>query len=396
MGMCECSGNQRESKPRPSTSRANSSGRIAVSVGNMNTPNLIPGKLMDLEAMPLKARIRSQIEANGPMPFEEFMELALYDADGGFFATGGLRSEKAGDFLTSPEVSAMFGETLAVFVERERSRIGEPFQLVEAGAGSGSLLGPLLSVVDVEAMAVDASPAARESLREVLPAGRIGSTMPASVRGVIIANELIDNLPMALAQRVDGRWRERWVGRDGAGLGFVDTEPRPEIEQWLAEHAGPVADGGWVEVQLAAGMWVEDTLHRLDQGSLVVIDYGDTAENLLPRRQDGTLRTYRAHHLGPHPLDEPGETDITADVNLTALVAGARRAGADVEIHRQDDFLTDLGLRDRLSELRRAELEAARGGDEMKRLEIRTRRTEAETLLHPRGLGDFRVLVASK
>ncbi len=137
-------------------------------------------------------------------------------------------------------------------------------------------------------------------------------------------------------------------------------------------------------------------LHRLEAGSVLLFDYGDTAENLIPRRQDGTLRTYRAHHLGPHPLDEPGQTDITADVNFTALVAVAEEAGAEVDLHRQDDFLTELGLGDRLSGLRHAELEAARSGDEMERLRLRTLKTEAETLLHPRGLGDFRVLVARK
>ena len=103
----------------------------------------------------------------------------------------------------------------------------------------------------------------------------------------------------------------------------------------------------------------------------------------------------RAHHLGPHPLDEPGETDITADVNFTALIDTAETHGAAVRLLRQDDFLAELGLRERLSELRHAELDAARSGDEMERLRLRSLRTEAETLLHPGGLGDFRVLVAT-
>jgi SAM-dependent MidA family methyltransferase len=167
------------------------------------------------------------------------------------------------------------------------------------------------------------------------------------------------------------------------------------VEAWLDSYAGEVADGGWVEVQLAAAAWLRDALARLDQGSVLLIDYGDTAENLLSRRQDGTLRTYRAHHLGPHPLDEPGETDITADVNFTALMATAEESGATVRLSRQDDFLTELGLRDRLSALRHTELEAARLGDDLARLQARSLKTEAETLLHPRGLGDFRVLIAS-
>ena len=185
------------------------------------------------------------------------------------------------------------------------------------------------------------------------------------------------------------------MGADNTGLVFVDADPRADTLSWLADFAGDVPDGGWVEVQLAAQAWLQDALARLEDGSIVLIDYGDTAEGLLPRRQDGTLRTYRAHHIGPHPLDEPGETDITADVNFSALIATAESLGATVALHRQDDFLAGLGLRTRLSELRKAELAAARDGDEMERLRLRTLKTEAETLLHPRGLGDFRVLVIS-
>ena len=336
-------------------------------------------------------RVVTLIRSDGPMPFERFMEISLYDSEG-FFGGETLRSEKAGDFLTSPEVSALFGETLAHYVEQERERVGEPFQVVEVGAGSGSLLRPLLESTDVEALAVETAPAARRVLRDFLPEDRVHTDLPDSIRGVVIANELIDNLPMALAQRVDGEWRERWVGIDGKRLTFVDAEPRPEVLSWLDAFAGEVGDGGWVEVQLAAQDWLILALELLESGSIVLVDYGDTAENLLPRRQDGTLRTYRAHHLGPHPLDEPGETDITADVNFSALITTARAAGADVALHRQDDFLSEFGLRDRLSGLRKAELEAARSGDEMERLRLRTLKTEAETLLHPRGLGDFRVL----
>ena len=346
--------------------------------------------------MTLEQRIRREIGAAGPIPFEVFMDLALYDPDGGFFTTGKLRSERGGDFLTSPEVSAQFGETLAWFVDRERERIGQPFEVVEVAAGSGSLIGPLKRAIDVEMSAVEASPAAREALSAILDPDRIRGDLPARIRGVVIANELIDNLPMALAQRVEGGWRERWVGVDGDGLAMVDALARSEVVEWLAEYAGEVPEGGWVEVQRAAGAWLRDALDRLEEGAIVLFDYGDTSENLVPRRQDGTLRTYRAHHLGPHPLDEPGETDITADVNFTALVATAEEAGAVVELHRQDDFLSELGLRDRLSELRHAELEAATSGDEMERLRLRSLKTEVETLLHPRGLGDFRVLVARK
>lgn len=334
--------------------------------------------------MILKRRIIDEIASNGPMPFERFMEISLYDP-AGFFGGDRLRSEKAGDFLTSPEVSPLFGTSLAKYVDEVRERIGEPFRLVEVAAGSGSLLRPLLDSIDVDALAVEASPAARNALSALVP---VAAEIPEEIRGVVIANELLDNLPMALAQSVEGRWRERWVGVDDGQLSFVDAEPRPEVIQWLDAFAGDVIEGGWVEVQLEARAWLAGLLERMEAGAILLFDYGDTAENLLNRRQDGTLRTYRAHHLGPHPLDEPGETDITADVNFSALMD----LHPNTNLYRQDDFLTRLGLRSLLTDLRKQELAAARTGSEMDRLRIRNVKTEAETLLHPRGLGDFRVL----
>jgi SAM-dependent MidA family methyltransferase len=145
--------------------------------------------------MSLKQMILDEISSNGPMPFERFMDLALYHTLG-FFGGDVLRSEKAGDFLTSPEVSPLFGETLAHYVVAERERIGEPFRLVEVGAGSGSLLKPLLAAADVDALAVETSPAARAVLAEFVA---VSDTLPETIRGVVIANELLDNMPMALA-----------------------------------------------------------------------------------------------------------------------------------------------------------------------------------------------------
>lgn len=346
----------------------------------------------------MRQTIAGVIHRQGPIPFERFMDLALY-GEGGFFSSSVLRSRKAGDFLTSPEVSPLFGETLAEFVRRERERIGEPFTLIEVAGGSGSLLKPLLEIETGEAWAVETAPAAREALAAVVGADRVVADLrdlPEISRGVVLANELIDNLPMAIAQLTEDGWRERWVGVDGDALCFVDAPPRPEVMAWLERWAGPVEAGGWVEVQLAATEWLRSALEWLSAGAVILIDYGDTSENLAPRRRDGTLRTYRAHHLGPHPLDEPGATDITADVNFSALMDVAREAGAAVELHRQDDFLAALGLRKRLADLRHEELAAAMAADQTERLGIRSRKTEAETLLHPRGLGDFRVLVARR
>ncbi len=384
------------------------------------------------------------------MPFEEYMAACLYDPEDGFFATGPLRSTKAGDFLTSPEVSPWFGRCLGRFVDQEYERVGrpQPFRVVDIGAGSGSLLtamaagfgaqspgGAALSgslddaaegsssapvevpahptqdaprssdgaiINAVEWWAADASPAARDHLESSTfidtVVADLGGT-PKSLDGVIIANELLDNLPVAIVVREGDVWVERWVdvgGGDEMPFALVPTPARSEVAAWADRYAGKVPDGGLVEVQLAAQNWLEAALDRLGRGAVVVIDYGGTAEELEPRRTLGTLRTYRAHHLGPDPLAEPGETDVTVDVNFTALLAVAERSDVEVGLLRQDDFLTELGLRDELSRIRRHELDEARSGDPMQRLKLRSERTDAETLLHPRGLGDFRVLVAMK
>ena len=423
----------------------------------------------------LADKLRARIRTDGPMPFEDYMAACLYDEDFGFFTTGPLRSVKSGDFLTSPEVSPWFGRMLARFVAKEQRRTGaDPFLVVEVGAGSGSLLRPLIEELassstrsssspsgggaerseaegvkqvhtelsnpppglaagfppkggeengvddarllshqrswgdaeersdeagghPYEFHAVEASPAARSALTDLLDPDNVHSTLddlPGHFDGVIIANELLDNLPVALAIRSGDGWVERWVGATDDRFGFVTAPVRPEVAAWCDSYAGNVPEGGMVEVQLAATAWIESALAHVDRGTLVVIDYGGTAEELEPRRTQGTLRTYRSHHLGPDPLLEPGATDVTVDVNFTAMLASAESAGAAAELHRQDDFLSELGLRDIIRDLRHRERDLARTGDAMPRLVARSEATDAETLLHPRGLGDFRAMVA--
>lgn len=346
-------------------------------------------------------RIRDEISRTGPIPFDRFMEIALYDAEHGYFTSGRLRSDRAGDFLTSPEVSPLFGETIARFVDAERALIGSPFTLVEAGAGSGSLVAALLGALHNapdRVVAVEVSAAARTALAARVPAVEVVDSLEdvGEVRGVIVANELLDNLPTAVAVRSGPGWMERVVSDGPDGLGYRLAEARPEVADWADRHAGPVDEGAVVEVQLAAGEWVRTALERLDAGALLAFDYGDTAEGLASRRTAGTIRTYRGHHLGPDPLAEPGGTDITLDVDFGALLSVAVEAGAEARVVRQDEFLAAWGLGERLDRLRAEEREAARAGDAMRRLALRSDRTDGETLLHPRGLGDFRVLVARR
>lgn len=342
-------------------------------------------------------RLIALIDEDGPLPFEVFMEACLYDPESGFFTTGPLRSAKGGDFLTSPEVSPWFGMTLARTIDDVHRRLGDPFDVVEVGAGSGSLMRSMRNGLAGGAStfwAADASPAAQRELEEVVGAEHVVARIdeiPGSMRGVVVANELLDNQPVALAIKTDDGWEERWVGAAGGALCLVAAPVRPEVAAWADAYAGRVPVSGMVEVQLAAFDWLQSVSGRITDGLLLVIDYGGTAEELEPRRTRGTLRTYRGHHLGPDPLTAPGETDVTVDVNFTAALAAV---GVPARLWRQDDFLAHWGLRDVIGDLRRRELAAAREGEVMGRYALRSERTDAETLLHPRGLGDFRVLEA--
>ena len=341
--------------------------------------------------MSVAAQLRRRIAGGGPIPFEVFQELALY-GEGGFFAVGPVRSSATGDFMTSPEVSPWFGRTIGKFLAKR-----DIVTLVEAGAGTGSLLRTLLPVLDgVEAWAVEASPMARDCLQRVVAAERVVESLqdlPSGAVGAIVANELLDNLPVAIAVKTTDGWHEHYVDRAGEELVFVEVEARPEVLTWADSYGGQVPVGGIVEVQLRAAAWLREAIDLLASGVILLIDYGGTVEELEPRRSTGTLRTYRGHHLGPDPLLEPGETDITVDVNFTALMDVAEDMGCAVELFRQDDFLGEHGLREVVSQLKHEELAHARAGNTMQQLEVRNERISAETLLHPRGLGDFRVLV---
>lgn len=342
-------------------------------------------------------RIVEEIATDGPIGFDRFMELALYDRDAGYFAAGRLRSDRSGDFLTSPEVSPLFGTTLARFVDAECVRMGGPCELVEVGGGSGSLLRPLLDalVSTVDVSVVERSPAALLSITERVPEARIIDRAELS-RGVLIGNEVLDNMPAAIAIRGTDEWHELVVDVDGALLQLRQAPARSDVAAWADRYAGPVSEGGRVEVQAEATEWVRSAVRRLEVGALVLIDYGDLAEHLEHRRAEGTIRTYQGHHLGPDPLRFPGETDITMDVNFSAVIDVATAEGATVELHRQDDFLAALGLRDQIAAMRASELEAAREGRVTDQLGLKNQIIEAETLLHPRGLGDFRVAVLRK
>ena len=318
------------------------------------------------------------------MSFEAFMDEALYGV-GGFYtrADGGFAGRR-GDFLTSPEVGPLFGAVIARYLDAEWRRLGEPddFVVVDVGAGPGTLARSVTAarpacLVRGRYIAVEESAAQRK--RHPDSVGSVAELPDQVQHGVIIANELLDNLPFRLAVFDDG-WREA----------YVDTaDPNQVIEQ-LSARFDPVPGvlpersniGGRAPLVDRAAGWVSDARERLLHGSLVAIDYGvATTAELASRPWREWLRTYCGNERGGHYLVSPGSQDITTDIPLDQLPEPD-------SVRSQAQFLQLHGLDELVEEGKRtwSEQASAPGLEAMK---MRSRISEAEALLDPNGLGGF-------
>jgi SAM-dependent MidA family methyltransferase len=325
--------------------------------------------------------------AGGMIRFDEFMELALYGAHG--FYTDGGRAGRRGDFITSPEVGPLFGAVLARWIDAEWQRLGRPhdFTVVEVGAGPGTLARAITRCWASDPaehphryLAVERSAAQRAMHPEGVES--VAALPDGQFTGVVLANELLDNLPFRLAVFDDG-WREAFVatapdGRFGEVLRLFDTPPA--VLPATAPHG---ARAPW---QQQAGVWIDDMRSRLSTGSILVFDYGvaRTAE-LAARPWREWLRTYRGHERGTHYLRDPGLQDITADVAIDQLPEPD-------EVRTQAQFLQRWGIDDLVDE-GRAAWAAAAAAPTVAAMSMRSRVREAEALLDPAGLGAFLSLV---
>lgn len=378
--------------------------------------------------------LAEQIRRRGPIPFSAFVDAALYDPDEGFFARGRGAGRAGSDFVTSPEVGPLFGACVARALDGWWDGEGrpDPFVFVEVGAGNGRLAREVLRAEPRCAPAlryvlVERSAALREAQRELLtvepysealgpavpgPDGEVAQPVPgtgpivtaldelpaAAFTGVVLANELLDNLPFDLVERTDAGWDEIRVS-------IADAEPsmpvfapvrvpaNEELLAWLDGVDVPV--GTRVPVQREVDAWLSGCAAALRRGVLVLIDYTVPVAEL-PARGDGWLRTYREHDRGEDPLTAPGTQDITADVLLEPLRRAARRVGFTLaEELTQAEWLRGVGIDALVAEGQAAwEAGAARG--DLAALAGRSRATEAAALTDPTGLGAHTVLVLTR
>lgn len=378
---------------------------------------------------PLGELLAEQIRREGPIPFDRFMERALYDPEGGFFTGGGGAGRSESDFITSPEVGSLFGALVARALDRWWRDLDQPdpYVVVDAGAGRGQLARDVLRAVPecspaLHYVMVERSPVLRRRQREYLdvepaedalgPAVKLGDDdddpepvpgmgpvvtqleeMPAmGFIGAVVANELLDNLPFRIVERRDDRWFEVRVGEDEGT--FVEVSaPAPDAVADDADDLLPEApEGIRLPVPVGVDRWFDECGRALRRGYVAVLDYAAPAAQIGARGIEW-LRTYQGHDRSGSPLESPGSRDITADVPVEAVIAAARREGFEIVAETtQARWLRELGVDDLVARGRAGWEEGAHRAD-LEALKARSVVSEAEALLDERGLGAHRVLV---
>jgi SAM-dependent MidA family methyltransferase len=355
----------------------------------MNTRLSLPEPSADARAASaaLRERIASEIvAAGGWISFARYMELALYAPGLGYYSGGAQKFGAAGDFITAPEITPLFAHTLAMTAAQVMANSAR--RILEAGAGSGVLAAELLlelerigSLPD-EYLILDLSGELRarqqETLRERVPhlLDRVVwlDTLPQQFSGLVLGNEVLDAMPVAIVEWHDDRASpgiaERGVTLDGHGAFAWALRPAQgallEAAQALNIEAPYVS-----EIGLVASTWVAEWGRRLECGALLLIDYGfPRREFYHPQRSSGTLMCHYRHHAHDDPFWWPGLNDITAHIDFTAIAEAGFDAGLGVLGYtNQARFLLNCGITEQLGRLLgtgdKAYLSAARNVDKL-------------------------------
>ena len=319
----------------------------------------------------LRRLIEDEIDLNGGrIPFDRFMELALYEPGLGYYVAGSRKFGEAGDFITSPEISPLFARCLARQAQEILNHLGEG-DLLEFGAGSGILAADLLSELDrLESLPdryliIELSPELRQRQRETLQRLAPGlldrvewlERLPAEFSGLVLGNELLDAMPVSrFRMAAGGMVDECFVTYDPAGLReeYAPTE-NPALRAAVIEieaACGGLGEGYVSEINLRQNAWLASLAPRLVAGALLLIDYGyPRCEYYHPQRASGTLMCHYRHRAHPDPFRWVGLQDITSHVDFTSLVRAASKLGLDLAGYTtQAHFLMASGLEELMAE----------------------------------------------
>jgi len=328
--------------------------------------------------MQARERIADEIaKAGGWISFERYMQLALHEPAIGYYATGAQKFGARGDFVTAPELGELFGRTLA-------RQLKDFDRVLEFGAGSGALADVLTRELECEYWVLETSAELRERQRQRLgDRVRHIDRLPANFRGAMIANEVVDAMPVHVVH-----WSEAGVLERGVAASLQWSD-RPASGALLeAARAIDVPTPYVSEINLAARGWMRSLVEALEVGAIFVIDYGfPRREYYHPQRASGTLMCHYQHQAHADPFARPGEEDVTAHVDFTALAESAHEAGAQVLGYTtQAQFLVNCGITEVLAE---ANAENA--------LRYAPIAAQAQRLLSPAEMGElFKVLAVGK
>jgi SAM-dependent MidA family methyltransferase len=351
-------------------------------------------------------RLRELIRREGAITFHDWMQAALYDPSGGYYHRAGReRWGRAGDYRTSPERSALFAATFARYFARLYDEIGQPWTIVECGAGDGNFAAGVLEtlarqfpvvfaatryiVIDVSE---DALRRARERLVEL--GDRVGFCSDwdriSIAHGIVFSNELLDAFPVHRLVQTDEGLRELYVTVDARdafawSIGSLSTA---RLAEFCSTHSIQLELGQTIEINLEIDAWLARVASKLASGFVITVDYGAESAELydVTLRPGGTLRGFRRHEFVDDVLAQPGEYDLTASVNWTQVKTVGERLGVRVvEFASQDKFLLHAGL---LAEL---EYRMSVAGSEAEKASLTT---EAREMILPGGMASsFQVLV---
>ncbi|WP_457622342.1 class I SAM-dependent methyltransferase [Persephonella sp.] len=350
--------------------------------------------------------IKDRIKKEGAISFRDFMDMALYYPELGYYTSPKAKIGGYGDFFTASELDKAFGELLGKqFVEIYQKLDEKKFQIVEIGAGKGYLAYDILSFLknshkdvysNTEYVIIEKSPYHVDLQKEILKGfdnvrwvQDIIDFEDESVTGVIFSNELFDSFPVHVIRKINGKIYEVYITLDqDDNVKEILKEPSEDIKRYLRELNIHIPEGMTTEINLDAADYIQKIGRKLKKGYVITIDYGyPSAELYKYYRMKGTLLCYYKHRYSENFYENVGLQDITSHVNFSALnyygkIAGLELTGFTDQAH----FLTNLGLMDIFAQLQEK-------GD----YESYERLNRLKTLVLPKGMGEkFKVLVQHK
>jgi SAM-dependent MidA family methyltransferase len=354
----------------------------------------------------LRQKIEREIRERGPISFSRYMELCLYDPELGYYSRNAEQFGKAGDFYTSSDLHAVFGRLLARQFDEMWRALGSPehIEVVELGPGRGLFAQDVLDWSEkkfpdffraLHYVLIESSPILRQrikvTLRNHVESGKADlaelwpfDQMP-DTPAIIFANEFFDALPVEI---LSTKGSLRIGAREDR---FIETwaQPSPEELDFLDRYSIHPEPDERVEAPLAAQQAMDRIAANIPSGFAIAIDYGYTREEQLAGRHRGTLKALRRHSISANPYEAPGEQDITADVNFTALAAGAEKHGMQThKLVTQSQFLMGIGEANQFADA----FEECHMPQERAKVAL-----QLKHLVTPAGMGEsFQVLIASK